>query len=40
VLKGEAVAAPDVLLPFAVCALLTALGITFVARTLRSVALK
>ena len=40
VLKGEAVAAPDVLLPFAVCALLTALGITFVARTLRSAALK
>jgi len=40
VLKGEAVAAPDVLLPFAVCALLALLGIVFVARTLRSAALK
>ena len=40
VLKGEAVAAPDVLLPLAVCALLALLGIVFVARTLRSAALK
>jgi sodium transport system permease protein len=40
VLKGEAVAAPDVLVTFAVCALLALLGIVFVARTLRSAALK
>jgi sodium transport system permease protein len=40
VLKGEAVAVPDVLVTFAVCALLALLGIVFVARTLRSAALK
>ena len=40
VLKGEAIGAVDVLVPFAVCALLSVLGIAYVARTLRQAALK
>ena len=40
VLKGEALALPDVLVPVAVCAVLAAVSIAYVARTLRSAALK
>ena len=40
VLKGEALPWADVLLPLAVCAALVALGVVFVARTLRTAALK
>ena len=40
VLKGEALAAADVLLTIAVCAVLALVAITYVARTLRSAALK
>jgi sodium transport system permease protein len=40
VLKGEAVAAPDVAIPFAVCAAIAAAGIVFVARQLRTAALR
>jgi sodium transport system permease protein len=40
VLKGEAVAPFDVLLPLAVCAAIAALGIVFVARQLRTAALR
>ncbi len=40
VLKGEPLPWPDVLLPFAVCAGLVLLGVFFVARTLRTAALK
>lgn len=40
VLKGEAVAALDVALPFAVCAAITAAGIVFVSRQLRTAALR
>ncbi len=40
VLKGEALPWGDVLLPVAVCALLVAVAVAFVARTLRSAALK
>ncbi len=40
VLKGEALALPDVLLPVVVCAVLAVVSITYVARTLRSAALK
>ena len=40
VLKGEALALPDVLLPVVVCAVLAVVSIAYVARTLRSAALK
>jgi sodium transport system permease protein len=40
VLKGETVAALDVALPLAVCAAIAALGIVFVARQLRTAALR
>jgi sodium transport system permease protein len=40
VLKGEAVGLPDMLLPLSVCALITVVGIVFVARQLRSAALR
>jgi sodium transport system permease protein len=40
VLKGEAVAALDVAIPFAVCAAIASLGIAFVARQLRAAALR
>jgi sodium transport system permease protein len=40
VLKGEAVAALDVAIPFAVCALVAALGIALVARQLRTAAVR
>lgn len=40
VLKGEAVAALDVAIPFAVCAAIAILGIAFVARQLRAAALR
>ena len=40
VLKGETVDAAQVLLPLAVCGLLTALGVAFVARSLRGAAVK
>jgi sodium transport system permease protein len=40
VLKGEAVAVLDVALPFAVCAAITAAGIVFVSRQLRTAALR
>jgi sodium transport system permease protein len=40
VLKGEAVAALDVAIPFAVCAAIATLGIAFVARQLRAAALR
>jgi sodium transport system permease protein len=40
VLKGEAVAALDVAIPFAVCAAIATLGIVFVARQLRAAALR
>jgi sodium transport system permease protein len=40
VLKGEAVAPLDILLPLAVCATIAALGIAFVARQLRTAALR
>ena len=40
VLKGEALPWVDVLLPLGVCALLVLLGVVFVARTLRTAALK
>jgi sodium transport system permease protein len=40
VLKGEAVAALDVALPLAVCAAIAVLGIVFVARQLRTAALR
>jgi sodium transport system permease protein len=40
VLKGEAVAALDVAIPFAVCAAIAAAGIVFVARQLRTAALR
>ena len=40
VLKGEAVGALDMALPLAVCALIAAAGLAFVARQLRSVALR
>ncbi|HVK32345.1 MAG TPA: ABC transporter permease [Burkholderiaceae bacterium] len=40
VLKGEAVAAPDVAIPFVVCAAIAAAGIVFVARQLRTAALR
>ncbi|HEY6135110.1 MAG TPA: ABC transporter permease [Rubrivivax sp.] len=40
VLKGETLAAPDVLLPLAVCALLAAACLVFVARSLRAAALR
>ena len=40
VLKGEALTFADVMPSVAVCALLAALAIAFVARTLRSAALK
>jgi sodium transport system permease protein len=40
VLKGEALPWMDVLLPLSVCALLVLLGVVFVARTLRTAALK
>jgi sodium transport system permease protein len=40
VLKGEAVAPLDILLPLAVCATIAALGIVFVARQLRTAALR
>jgi sodium transport system permease protein len=40
VLKGEAVAPLDVAIPLAVCAAIAALGIGFVARQLRSAALR
>jgi sodium transport system permease protein len=39
-LKGEVLPWPDVLLPAAVCVLLVAAGLAYVARSLRSVALK
>jgi len=40
VLKGEAIGVGDALLPLVVCVLVALLGIAFVARTLRSAALK
>lgn len=40
VLKGEAVGAVDVAVPLAVCALITVLGLLYVARQLRSAALR
>jgi sodium transport system permease protein len=40
VLKGEALAPPDVLIPLAVCAAITLLCIVFVARQLRTAALR
>ncbi len=40
VLKGETLPAADVLLPLLVCVLLVLLGVAFVARTLRTAALK
>lgn len=40
VLKGEMISTPDMLLPVAVCAVLVAGAVVFVARTLRSAALK
>jgi sodium transport system permease protein len=40
VLKGEAVAPLDILLPLAVCATIAALGIAFVSRQLRTAALR
>jgi sodium transport system permease protein len=40
VLKGEAVGVLDMALPLAVCALIAAVGIAFVARQLRTAALR
>ena len=40
VLKGEAVGALDMALPLAVCAMVTVAGLAFVARQLRSAALR
>jgi len=40
VLKGEALSAPDVLLPLLVCAVLAAAGLAYVARSLRAAALR
>jgi sodium transport system permease protein len=40
VLKGEAVAAPDVAIPFAICAVIVLLCLAFVARQLRTMALR
>jgi sodium transport system permease protein len=40
VLKGEAIGAEGMLVPLGVCIVLTALGIAFVARTLRSAAVR
>ena len=40
VLKGEAVGALDILLPLAVCAVIAAAGLTFVARQLRTTAIR
>jgi sodium transport system permease protein len=40
VLKGEAVGVLDVVLPLAVCALIAAAGLAYVARQLRTAALR
>jgi sodium transport system permease protein len=40
VLKGEGFSAEQLLIPLAVCVLLTAAGVAYVARTLRSAAVK
>ena len=40
VLKGEALGAFDLLLPLAMCALIAAAGVAFVARQLRFAALR
>jgi hypothetical protein len=40
VLKGEAVGVLDVALPLAVCALIAAAGLAYVARQLRTAALR